>query len=103
MEIRRKGSCIEICELDPFLAELLRQIPESTNTEGITGAQDRLFSAPAATSEKENTGIGLANTRARLTKLYGQDFTFSIEPFGQGTRVSLNIPFETQRALAQFR
>ena len=45
-------------------------------------------------SDKSSTGIGLANTRARLTKLYGEDFSFKLEPFGTGTRVSLSIPFE---------
>lgn len=53
MEIRRKGDCIEITDLDPFLAELLRQIPESTGTEGEEAAQGRLFSSPAAPSEQE--------------------------------------------------
>jgi Domain of unknown function (DUF2017) len=53
MEIRREKDCIEISELDPFLAELLRQVPESTNTEGVEGAQQRLFSSPASASERE--------------------------------------------------
>ena len=53
MEIRRHGDCIEISELDPFLAELLRQVPESTNAEGVEGAKERLFSPPAADSEPE--------------------------------------------------
>ena len=53
MEIRREGDCIEISELEPFLAELLRQVPESTNTEGGEAAQQRVFSAPAAASETE--------------------------------------------------
>ena len=51
MEFRRKEDCLEISELDPFLAELLRQIPESTNTEGVEAAQQRIFSAPASESE----------------------------------------------------
>jgi len=38
MEFRRQKDCLEISELDPFLAELLRQIPESCNVEGIEGA-----------------------------------------------------------------
>jgi uncharacterized protein DUF2017 len=53
MEIRRQGDCLEISELDPFLAELLRQVPESANTEGVEGAQQRLFSSPAPASEGE--------------------------------------------------
>jgi len=53
MEIRRQGDWIEIAELDPFLAELLRQVPESTNTEEGDVARQRLFSSPAAASERE--------------------------------------------------
>ncbi len=53
MEICRQGDCLEISELDPFLAELLRQVPESTNTEGVEAAQQRLFSSPAPASERE--------------------------------------------------
>ena len=49
---------------------------------------------PPPTSQHGNTGIGLANTRARLAKLYGEDFIFGLEAFGQGTRVHLNIPFK---------
>jgi two-component system, LytTR family, sensor kinase len=45
---------------------------------------------------KNGSGIGLANTRARLTKLYGQDFTFGLEPFGPGAQIRLEIPFEEQ-------
>jgi LytS/YehU family sensor histidine kinase len=51
---------------------------------------------PPAMSSSGHTGIGLANTRARLTKLYGHDFVFKLEPFGQGTRVNLNIPFKAR-------
>ena len=50
------------------------------------------------TASQHSTGIGLANIRARLTKLYGENFSFSLEPFEQGTRVRLTIPF-VERAL----
>lgn len=53
MEIRRHHEVLELSELDPFLAELLRQIPESTNTEGAESAERRLFSLPANEAEKE--------------------------------------------------
>lgn len=53
MEICRQGDAIEVSELDPFLAELLRQIPESTKAEGAPTAESRIFSAPAAAEEKE--------------------------------------------------
>ena len=53
MEFCRQGDSLEISELDPFLAELLRQIPESTNPEGAEAAETALFSAPAEPIEKE--------------------------------------------------
>ena len=53
MEICRRKDELEISELDPFLAELLRQIPASTNPESAPAAEERLFSPPAAASEKE--------------------------------------------------
>lgn len=53
MEIRRHHEVLEISELDPFLAELLRQIPESTNAEGVESAERRLFSLPADQTEME--------------------------------------------------
>lgn len=49
---------------------------------------------PPPASVEETAGIGLANTRARLTKLYGQNFTFRLEPSDHGTRVTMEIPFE---------
>ena len=53
MEIRRQAETLEISELDPFLAELLRQIPESTKPDGEETAERRLFSLPAEPNEKE--------------------------------------------------
>ena len=47
MEICRQGDGLIISDLDPFLAELLRQIPSSANPEGVPAAEQRLFSAPA--------------------------------------------------------
>jgi hypothetical protein len=44
MEIRRRKNQIEISELDPVLAELLRQIPSSANPEGAPAAEQRIFS-----------------------------------------------------------
>ena len=51
MEIDREGETLRISDLDPFLAELLRQIPTSTNPEGAPDAEARLFSRPS--TEKE--------------------------------------------------
>jgi len=53
MEIRRRKNQIEVSELDPFLAELLRQIPASANTEGAPAAEERIFSPPANGTETE--------------------------------------------------
>jgi Domain of unknown function (DUF2017) len=53
MEICRQSEALEIRELDPFLAELLRQIPESVNPKDSPAAEERLFSAPASAEEKE--------------------------------------------------
>jgi len=53
MEIHRQSDALEISELDPFLAELLRQIPESTKPEGAVAAENRLFSLPANEAETE--------------------------------------------------
>ena len=48
MEICRQDQALEIRELDPFLAELLRQVPESAQPKDSPAAEERLFSAPAA-------------------------------------------------------
>lgn len=53
MEVRRQGDTFELAELDPFLAELLRQIPESTKAEGVEAAERRLFSLPDESKETE--------------------------------------------------
>jgi Domain of unknown function (DUF2017) len=53
MEICRRGDHLEISDLDPFLAELLRQIPASTDPGGTPAARERLFSSPVDASEKE--------------------------------------------------
>ena len=53
MDIRRSGDALEITELDPFLAELLRQVPDSTNPEDDEAARTRLFSAPADETEED--------------------------------------------------
>jgi len=53
MEICRRKDGLEISELDPFLAELLRQIPASTSIENSPAAQQRIFSAPTGDEHKE--------------------------------------------------
>jgi hypothetical protein len=53
MEICRQGDVLEISDLDPFLAELLRQIPASANPEGSPAAEERLFSSPSEAKDTE--------------------------------------------------
>jgi len=51
MEICRQDDALQISDLDPFLAELLRQIPQSTSPDGAPSAEARLFSRPSAEKE----------------------------------------------------
>ena len=105
MEIRRQGDCIEISELDPFLAELLRQVPESTNTEGVEAAQQRLFSAPAAASEAEMCAEWKLYVEPELRRLFQsatqivaadlQQLNGSTKPFADCT---LRIPTKNSDA-----
>ncbi|HEX3817452.1 MAG TPA: DUF2017 family protein [Chthoniobacterales bacterium] len=53
MEVFRNNGTLEISEIDPFLAELLRQVPASTQSEAVPAVEQRLFSAPASPNEKE--------------------------------------------------
>ena len=53
MEIERIGGHLKISEIDPFLAELLRQIPESADPSGDKAAEKRIFSKPVDPSERE--------------------------------------------------
>ncbi len=53
MDICRRDGDVEISDLDPFLAELLRQIPASADPEGLPAAEARLYSAPSTQAEKE--------------------------------------------------
>jgi hypothetical protein len=70
MEFRRQQDCLEITELDPFLAELLRQIPESTNTEGVESAQERIFSPPAPASQRETCAEWKLYVEPELRRLF---------------------------------
>jgi hypothetical protein len=70
MEIRRKGETLEISELDPFLAELLRQIPESTDPNGVEAAENRIFSPPAGPKEEELRGEWKQYVEPELRRLF---------------------------------
>jgi hypothetical protein len=53
MEICRHKNQIEISEIDPFLAELLRQIPSSANPDGASVAEERIYSPPSTGTDTE--------------------------------------------------
>lgn len=54
MEVFRNNGTLEISEIDPFLAELLRQVPASGNPESIPAAEARIFSPPADAAKHPN-------------------------------------------------
>jgi Domain of unknown function (DUF2017) len=68
MEISRDGEILQISDLDPFLAELLRQIPSSASAEGAPDAQARLFSKPS--SEKETCAEWKSYVEPELRRLF---------------------------------
>ena len=105
MEFRRQKDFLEISELDPFLAELLRQIPESTNTDGVESAQLRLFSSPAPASQREICAEWKLYVEPELRRLFLsatetvaadlQQLNGSTKPFANCT---LRIPIENAEA-----
>lgn len=56
----------------------------------ITVTDDGRHPSPTSNS----SGIGIANTRARLTQLFGEDFLFELMASGPGARVVIDIPFQ---------
>ena len=59
---------MEISELDPFLAELLRQIPASTDPDGESKSEARLFSRPS--EEKEICAEWKSYVEPELRRLF---------------------------------
>ncbi len=70
MEIRRHGDALELAELDPFLAELLRQIPDSTDPKGVERAEQRLFTVPADEKEEEISAEWKLYVEPELRRLF---------------------------------
>ena len=70
MEIRRRKDQIELCELDPFLAELLRQIPASAKPGGVPAAEQRLFSRPTIEKESEASAEWKLYVEPELRRLF---------------------------------
>jgi hypothetical protein len=99
MEICRKEDALVIADLDSFLAELLRQIPASTNTAGEPEAENRLFTHPSM--EKEMCAEWKSYVEPELRRLFRSATETVIEDLKQlngneksfRTR-SLTIPFE---------
>jgi hypothetical protein len=70
MEICRHKDHIEISELDPFLVELLRQIPASARPDGVPAAEQRLFSSPSSRKETELCAEWEAYVEPELRRLF---------------------------------
>ena len=70
MEIRQRNGQIELSELDPFLAELLRQIPMSAEPGGVPAAEQRLFSPPTTGKETEICGEWKMYVEPELRRLF---------------------------------
>jgi len=70
MDICRRGDALEISELDPFLAELLRQIPESAAIEGHEGATERIFSPPISQPLEQLCGEWKNYVEPELRRLF---------------------------------
>jgi len=70
MEIARREDHLEISELDPFLAELLRQVPASAHAEGDPAAEARIFSAPSSAPRDELCSEWKAYVKPELRRLF---------------------------------
>ena len=70
MDICRQKDGLELSELDPFLAELLRQIPASTAVENSPPARRRIFSPPASEEHKDICGEWKLYVEPELQRLF---------------------------------
>jgi hypothetical protein len=70
MEIQRLGDYLKISEIDPFLAELLRQIPESADPAGNEAAEKRIFTSPTSDSEDEICAEWKTYVQPELRRLF---------------------------------
>ena len=99
MEIRRNDDTLQIADVDPFLAELLRQIPVSANPEGVDGAEGRLFSSPSDEQElceewKSYVEPELRRLFRTATETVARDLTQLNGNEKSLRNRTLNIPFE---------
>lgn len=70
MDVCRMPDGLRISELDPFLTELLRQIPESAKLDDAPAAKARLFSEPAGADDSEFRKEWQAYVRPELERLF---------------------------------
>jgi hypothetical protein len=103
MEIRRQGDALELSELDPFLAELLRQIPDSTNFDGVPRAEERIFSAPAEEEQlREEWKTYVQPELRRLFRTATDTVTADLKPLNGASKpfanCTLRIPVKNAEA-----
>ncbi len=108
MEICRRKSAIEISELDPLLAELLRQIPASANPDGAPAAEQRLFSPPTNGKETELCAEWKMYVEPELRRLFQtatETVAADLEQLNGNEETlanrTLRIPSETCRRLVE--
>lgn len=70
MEIARRTDYLELSELDPFLAELLRQVPASARAEDDPVAEARIYSAPCSAPRDELCSEWKAYVKPELRRLF---------------------------------
>jgi hypothetical protein len=70
MEITRHKDFLELSELDPFLAELLRQVPASAKAEGDPAAEARIYSRPCFSAQDELCNEWKAYVKPELRRLF---------------------------------
>src|SRR5947209_18245864 len=97
MEIRRRKNQIEISELDPFLAELLRQIPASANPEGAPAAEERIFSPPINGEETEFCAEWKVYVEPELRRLFQTAAQTVAEDSGQRNGNEKNLANRTMQ------
>lgn len=105
MEVFRRNGMLEISDIDPFLAELLRQIPVSTRPEAVPAAEERLYSPPALPDEKELCAewkVYVEPELRRLFKTATQTVESDLRQLGETEKpfanCSLRIPREHSEA-----
>jgi LytS/YehU family sensor histidine kinase len=66
------------------------------------GHADNKALPEGGTGEVRSTGVGLANIRDRLSQAYGEDHRFETEArVGEGFKVLIDIPFQTETPLQE--